>query len=432
LNPTNESSLQPLFQSNAINENSEEYDANSDFIENNTENYQNLMKKLKKNPELLFEIIPSSTQSINRKKLREKLRRNNEERKKIFLVKHQIEGSNSPANSSCYHRPDTTGSLHRLYNSKENLDLEHNPPSSTSHYSAIVHNSGSKILILLLCWCILGVKSQSNSSKFQKSKVNPITSNMINLTKEQILKLSDEELQKLLISKRRDGYLSFVPCENQPIRIHKPKLQNHATRLAAELFSYYRPNYKGFSCLHPSKPIRHRLSSAHPDLLAQPDPLTHQVALEDAQTKIKILSHPIDYASEEPKHSMVNCVGSDVTREPNLNKSMPRLLKARIPTSAQYYKQRRRKLDLNKISSHLSKKDYVPRFKIGVREQMEKRKSSKPGVSWYDQSEQRSVISRRIKTASASRNKHNKVSQKSTESQKEINIVTEVNLLFFL
>lgn len=151
LNPTNESSLQPLFTSNAINENSEEYDAASDVIENNAENYEHLMKKLKQNPELLFEIIPSSRQSINRRRLRERLRRNNEERKKIFMVKHQIENSNSPANSSCYHRPDTSGSLQRLYNSKENLDLDHNPPSSTTHYSAIVNNSGSKSLTLLSC-----------------------------------------------------------------------------------------------------------------------------------------------------------------------------------------------------------------------------------------------------------------------------------------
>lgn len=250
---------------------------------------------------------------------------------------------------------------------------------------------------------------------------------MTNLTKEQILKLGDEELQKLLANKRKDGYLSFVPSKNQQIKIHKPKLQNHATRLAAELFSYYRPNSKAFPRLHPYKASRHRLSSAHPDPSPHPDPFIHQIAVEDSQTKIKIIPHSTDYISEEPKHSMMNYAGSDETREENFNKSMPRLLKGRIPTSAQHYKRRRRKLDISKISSNLRKKDYVPRFKVGVREQMEKRKSVKQGVSWYDHSQQRDIASRRIKTASASRNRRNKVIEKSSESQKENDGANEVN-----
>jgi len=57
------------------------------------------LDQLKENPELLLEMIPSPTYATNRNNLREKLRFNNEQRKRAFIAHNMMERSNSPTSS---------------------------------------------------------------------------------------------------------------------------------------------------------------------------------------------------------------------------------------------------------------------------------------------------------------------------------------------
>ena len=91
-----------------------------------------------------------------------------------------------------------------------------------------------------------------DSTKSYKSKPTVIDPNLSKMTKEQILKLSDSEISRYTknskkLSKSHHGYMPFMPdgfaspiasIQNMS-NARKMNLQNHATRLAAELFSYY-------------------------------------------------------------------------------------------------------------------------------------------------------------------------------------------------
>ena len=57
------------------------------------------LDQLKDNPELLLQMIPSPNHATNRNNLREKLRYNNEQRKRAFIANNKIEKSNSPTSS---------------------------------------------------------------------------------------------------------------------------------------------------------------------------------------------------------------------------------------------------------------------------------------------------------------------------------------------
>jgi len=319
-----------------------------------------------------------------------------------------------------------------------------------------------------------------DSTKSYKSKPTVIDPNLSKMTKEQILKLSDSEISRYTknskkLSKSHHGYMPFMPdgfaspiasIQNMS-KARKMNLQNHATRLAAELFSYYIKPQQGkskkYSVSYKNSEAsffqnRKRLSSAHPGFRDQ----TREVYIEDAVNNIKIIaenkidSRPLpnpmnDYSSEYVKNSMEN--NSSVIVKTNLptlpedtktdknNKSMPRLMKGRIPVPGSFNRQKRHKLDINKISSNLSKKDYVPRFKEGViKQKSKKRFNQQTNHSWYQNLDQKSVVSRKIKTASGSRAKrksgtnfklnldlHSNIGFQYTPESEPMNIVTDVS-----
>lgn len=73
-------------------------------------------------------------------------------------------------------------------------------------------------------------------------------------------------------------------------------------------------------------------------------------------------------------------------------------------------------LTLIKYQAIYINKDCVPRFKEGVRQQMEKQKKGTTH-NWYQNLEQNSVASRKVKTASGKRNRRVQIQEENLESQ---------------
>lgn len=101
--------------------------------EPNRENYQELIIKLKDNPKLLFEIIPTSTNS----KFKERIKKSNHTLKRNLLAKQKVKRDKFENLKKV--RPRTRGTYIPLRNySRENMDLISNskkPSSLATHYS---------------------------------------------------------------------------------------------------------------------------------------------------------------------------------------------------------------------------------------------------------------------------------------------------------
>lgn len=209
--------------------------------EPNKHTYKELISRLRDNPQLLLEIIPTS-KHFGTNKLRERLKKSHDTLKKNLMRKKKEFGGNISHSNKM--RPGTSGTYMQLWNySRENQDLIPNtnkPSSSVTHYSqksgAFIHPSLNK-------------SGKTQSEMIEKSAGE--------LTKERILQLSDAELTKYMekVSKIRDNqssYWSFLPqnfsvpvnySSNYSRRRRKAQIQCQATQLASNLFSYYKnPN----------------------------------------------------------------------------------------------------------------------------------------------------------------------------------------------
>lgn len=328
------------------------------------------MRRIKEHPELLLDIIPGKHTAKNR--LREKLRQNQEQNRKEFVHKYNLKNSRSPESSIQNYRPGTSGTNFQN-ESKENLDLssnvDHYAPSSATHYS----------------------QKSNHSQKSQKIKSIIINHQMQNMTKEKILKLSDKELTKFMKEysscQNRDnlhwppGQLSSPGGYYHGYKHDKGKVKSKAIKMASDLFSYYympsnrKAKNSSFSIRQPQDSFFKewkRQPGIHSLLMDQ----TREVALEDTGTNIKIITdiknpnklhepQNIDYISTfaiGTSKASRDFRGSLPTLPENVpnratNKSMPRLNSGAYPVAASHYKQRKRRLDINKISSNLHKKD---------------------------------------------------------------------------
>ena len=357
--------------------NSEDYSQINETKEND---YQALLKRLKENPDLLLDIIPNSKgKLLNKQRLRDKLKQSQESMKQAFIHKHRINQNDSPSYSAGGYRPSTVGTnVYRNATSKENLDLisnvDHNPPSSVTHYSYKVCGN---------------VYPPSTKSFNPKRKL--INQQLANLTKDKILKASDEELNRYMrnmssVQSNQKGYLAWFPQDVvSPINAtqiykkgRKYKPQNNAIQLASDIFSYYKYPAKiksknnSFSVNQPESSFfkdRKRLSAVHAVIPEQ----IREVQLEDSLANIKVVAdskgdnlltpnHMNDYSSEVARFSMLNnpsilAQGNLPSLHENLRgtiKSMPRLSHGAIPVAGQF-RQRKRRLDINKLTSNLHK-----------------------------------------------------------------------------
>lgn len=158
------------------------------------------------------------------------------------MIKSQKQNSQSPGSAFAY-RPSTCSQheyqIHRYY---ENVDLnsseERNQPSSATYYSSKMKSKLNPT----------SVKNTINNSAF-------IPPNFTYLTKERILKLTDAEISEYIHKIQNtsnltesSGYLFMQSQEiSSPSHLNcfkrvpkKSKYQNNATKLASDLFSYYK------------------------------------------------------------------------------------------------------------------------------------------------------------------------------------------------
>ncbi|CAI2374357.1 unnamed protein product [Moneuplotes crassus] len=377
------------------------------------ESYQEMIKKLKDNPKLLLDIIPSSNKAANTK-LRERFKKSQEMSKNQYLINQKVLGAKI--------RPGTTGASMRVANyTNENRDLieSFDQPESigSTHYSQKNH------------------------------PIHPrLDSSIRKLTREQILKLSDTELTKYMsrIAKARNKQNFYWPIVHKNIETpamfsrlshkgRKGKVKGQATKLANDLFSYYTHKGKPSSfTLHKSQ----NNEGSNRKMSINSDPIkVHQreYRREDSDTKSRILgerdgsSHNNnDYNSEytnlstdnykyKIKGSLPSLPESSGTKK--YNKSVPRLSQLGFPIAGRM-KYRKRKLNINKISSNLHKKDIIPRFKEGVIQQMDKRRHNNTLLrSYYQNTGDKSTAFRNVKTASGKRN--HRISQYNTNNSNE-------------
>lgn len=201
-------------------------------------NYQTLISKLKENPELLMQVIPTNKKKV----LQNNLMQSDYLANKSSVMKSQMQNNHSPGSAFAF-RPSTCSQheyqVHQYY---ENMDLnsseERNHPSTATYYSSKMR---SKIYPT-------SAKNTINKSAF-------IPANMNYLTKDKILKLSDTEISEYMHKFQNSSYLTdssgylFMPGQEMSSPSHfvgfkrapkKSKYQNNATKLASELFSYYK------------------------------------------------------------------------------------------------------------------------------------------------------------------------------------------------
>ena len=125
---------------------------------------------------------------------------------------------------------------------------------------------------------------------------------------------------------------------------------------------------------------------------------TKEIQKEDASNEMRVLAmNPTpevcnknwvqDYTSDIAKWSIQNNASSyaqgslpslpESIKKQVINKSMPRLNNEIIGTNSSGSRRRKRKMDINKLTANLNKKDWIPRFKEGVRQQMERQRQFK-------------------------------------------------------
>ena len=158
------------------------------------------------------------------------------------MKKNQIQNSHSPGNAFAY-RPSTSSQYeYQIQNYYENADLnsseERNQPSSATYYSS-------------------KMRAKFNPKSTKNTIVNSafLPQNLNYLTKEKILKLTDSEINEYIGRIHQSGrpidssgYLFLAHADmSSPMNYarfnkisKKPKYQNNATKLASDLFSYYK------------------------------------------------------------------------------------------------------------------------------------------------------------------------------------------------
>jgi len=161
------------------------------------ENYQRLIERLRENPKILLDIIPTSKR-LGNNKIKDRIKKNTEEVKKEFIIRKNTDSVNKSAIIKM--RPGTSGTHGPLGNiSHENLDLisniESKPASSFAQY--------------------IDSQTQIHPSS-TKNRIEVMNQSVAELTKERILKLSDTELSKYMekVAKARNkqsSYWSFFP-----------------------------------------------------------------------------------------------------------------------------------------------------------------------------------------------------------------------------
>jgi rRNA maturation protein Rpf1 len=322
-----------------------------------TQNYQELISKLRENPKLLFEIIPGK-KDMHKNNLREKIRENQEHYKKALIAKYQIDKINSPENIFKA-RPGTSGS----YMSNENKDImslvDQKPKSSATHYSNKSEN-----------------RVQPNSVKVYKRKSSILGQYYEGLTKDKILKFSDIELSKYMQG-ANNSKLSIPSTYNQYLRKgRKNKVQNQAIKLASDLFSYYRhPGnqkvstnsfaikdnqesfFNGRKRISTAKPITSskirefytESSASNIRVIPESSSGNHPMAIvhNDYSSEIANISNS-DYQNHVPKAyqmniSMHNNISNGLSpvlptlaeaiQKKGMNKSMPRLNQGKMPVA---------------------------------------------------------------------------------------------------
>lgn len=207
------------------------------------------MDKIKANPELLFEIIPSSKRKfIERKSIQKRLREDQEMQRKVLKIKNQIRTSHSPGEISKSAVSYSTESVPITHISKKYR------PFTSGRRDIVKYKSGSRL--------IPPTKGSNNNQKL-------ISNYMSRLTKDKILRLTDEEIVKYMTDlrqfttssetthytmlKENRDHINFSstdrissPQNSLKILGKQPKkgVSNTATQLASNLFSYYRNSAK--------------------------------------------------------------------------------------------------------------------------------------------------------------------------------------------
>lgn len=224
----------------------------------------------------------------------------------------------------------------------------------------------------------------------------------------------------------------------------KQRLQTNPTKLAANLFSYYREPFRKQKNKHGSFALtkaksnffndRNRSSILNTDAETKQSPSYmnelapsynrissakpgHTIMREQQKCEVRPTS---EYSTELAKFSTAAHNPSNQL----VNQSLPSLpenmfqhfihkqSQMMLDNSVKPAKNKR-KMDISLLSSNLSKKDCIPKFQEGIRQQMERQRNRRiTANNWYVNAESKSsTYNRKSKTASGKRRNYNYADQ---------------------